>query len=232
MVKDCGGHDHDDDCECCPILSILSIFACCSCSKDDCESRKIWCIVAWFVVSLAVLFGFIILIIYLILHPSKPHYELDGTTVSNLTLSPDHYFLSVTVQITLTTSNPNDRVGIYYDKLDVYAVYKEQQITAPVLLPVSYMGHEDVAVWSPYLIGTDVPLTPGLAAALADDEAAGILLINVKVDGTLRWKVGSWVSAHYYIFVNCPAFLTVDNGNGVGPALYHFQQMSTCSVEV
>nr|CAD1838653.1 unnamed protein product [Ananas comosus var. bracteatus] len=130
--------------------------------------------------------------------------------------------------------NPNDRVGIYYDKLDVYAEYKNQQITVPTELPTGYQGHDDVSVWSPYLAATNVPLAPYLVVALAEDQTAGYLLIDVKVDGRLRWKVGTWISTNYHISVSCPAFLTVLNGNGNGNSLtgYHFQQISSCTVDV
>ncbi|GMG98418.1 hypothetical protein Nepgr_000258 [Nepenthes gracilis] len=40
---------------------------------------------------------------------------------------------------------------VYYEKLDVYAAYRNQQITLPTLLPPTYQGHKDTVVWSPFL---------------------------------------------------------------------------------
>ncbi|XP_072991580.1 NDR1/HIN1-like protein 1 [Typha latifolia] len=208
-AKDCGSHDH-------------------------CKSHKFYRhhVFKW-VIGIVVLIIFIILVIWLVLRPTKPKYYLQDTTVSNLTLYPNSNTLSTIIQVTLSSRNPNDRIGIYYDKLDVYAEYKGQQITIPTLLPRGYQGHNDVSVWSPYLSGEGVPLAPYLLSSLMQDEHAGYMLINIRVYGRLRWKVGTWISGHYHIDVNCPAFLTVNNGdeNGYG-AVFHFQHMSSCSVEV
>ncbi|KAI5012910.1 hypothetical protein ZWY2020_025176 [Hordeum vulgare] len=74
-------------------------------------------------------------------------------------------------------------------------------------VPVVYQGHDDVEVWSPVLSGPSVPFAPNLADALAKDVQAGYLILQVKIDGHARWKVGSWISGHYHIFVTCHAFL-------------------------
>ncbi|URD84308.1 hypothetical protein MUK42_08460, partial [Musa troglodytarum] len=67
------------------------------------------------------------------------------------------------------------------------------------------------------------------------DENAGYILLYVRVGGRLRWKVGTWISGHYHLQVNCPVFLTIDgrNPHGDGPVPYfHFRQMTSCSVDV
>lgn len=83
------------------------------------------------------------------------------------------------------------------------------------------------------MYGDAIPVGPYLSEALGQDENAGLLLINVKVDGRLRWKVGTWVSGHYHVNVNCPAFLTVSNGKGNGGGReFKYEKMTTCSVDV
>ncbi|URE13100.1 Harpin-induced protein 1 [Musa troglodytarum] len=72
------------------------------------------------------------------------------------------------------------------------------------------------------------PVLPGPQRRRHLDQSSGFLLIHVKIDGLIRWKVGSWTSDHYHLFVSCPAFLTFKNGRpGSG-----VQQLSACSVEV
>lgn len=108
-----------------------------------------------------------------------------------------------------------------------------QQITLSSVLPPVYQGHNDIDVWSPYLYGAAVPVAPYLADALQQDCAAGFLLVHVKIDGRIRWKVGSWISGHYHLFVNCPAFLSTRGDGSGGAALsFKFQQMTGCSVDV
>ncbi|EAZ17501.1 hypothetical protein OsJ_33033 [Oryza sativa Japonica Group] len=135
--------------------------------------------------------------------------------------------------VTVASRNPNDRVGVYYDRLDVYASYKYQQITLAASLPPVYQGHGDVDVWSPVLSGPDVPFAPYLGDALAKDVAAEYLILQVKIDGRVRWKVGSWISGHYHLFVTCPAFFIASGGNGYpGANGLKFQTATYCRVEV
>ncbi|XP_008813459.1 NDR1/HIN1-like protein 1 [Phoenix dactylifera] len=169
---------------------------------------------------------FAILVIWLVLRPSKPRFNLQDATVTNFNLAAPN-LLSFTVQITIGSRNPNDRIGIYYDRLDVYADYKGQQITAATALPTGYQGHDDFSVWSPYLYGNNVPLAQYLAVAVDQDESAGFILIYFKIDGRLRWKVGTWISGNYHIDVNCPAFFTVNSTKE-----FQFQKTTSCSVDV
>ncbi|KAJ0969661.1 hypothetical protein J5N97_022538 [Dioscorea zingiberensis] len=168
-----------------------------------------------------------ILIIWLVLRPTRPRFFLQDTSIYQLNLTSPNY-LTTTLQLTISSRNPNDRVGIYYDHLDTYVSYKGQQITLATALPKGYQGHHDVSIWSPYLYGTNVPLAPFLMASLGQDENAGFLLLYVHVDGKLRWRVGSWMSGHYHIGVSCPAFFTCDADKGS----FHFQQTTSCSVDV
>jgi Late embryogenesis abundant protein len=171
-----------------------------------------------------------IFIIWLVLRPTKPQYALQDLIVYNLNLTGST-FLSTTLQATLKSHNPNGRIGIYYDTLHIYAVYKGQQITIPTELPTQYLGHDDISVYSPYMYGTDVPLAPYLIVALNQDQAAGYVFIEVRVHGRLRWKVGTWISGHYHIDVSCPAFLSIGGGGEDGHG-YHFNPVSNCNVDV
>ncbi|EHA8591511.1 NDR1/HIN1-like protein 1 [Cocos nucifera] len=176
---------------------------------------------------LIILVLFVILVVWLVLRPSKPKFYLQGATVGQFNLS-DPNLLSSVIQVTISSCNPNDHISIYYDRLDVYAAYRGQQITAPptTLLTV-YQDHNDVIVWSPYLNGTAILLAPYLATTVVQDESAEVMLIHIKIDGSLRWKVGTWISSHYHIDVNCPALFTVDSSKR-----FQFQNNTSCSVDV
>ncbi|EEF38597.1 conserved hypothetical protein [Ricinus communis] len=187
----------------------------------------------WGIITLAVIVLVVIFFIWLILQPHKPRFILQDATVNALTFSGTN-FLTSNIQVTLSTKNPNERIGIYYEKLDIYASYRNQQMTLGTQLPRSYQGHKDITIWSPFLYGNSVPMSPYLASALNEDLDAGAVLVNIKVDGYLKWKVGSWISGRYRINVNCPAYMTFGNRNhgiadGVG---IKYQFVQGCSVEV
>lgn len=171
---------------------------------------------------------FVILVIWLVLRPTKPRFILQEATAYQLNATSQNT-LTTTLQVTLYTRNPNNRIGIYYDRIDVYAYYRNQQITLSTSIPPTYQGHQDVIVWSPFLYGTSIPVSPYLTVNLNQDESIGYFFVTVKIDGRVRWKVGSWISGHYHLYVSCPAYM-VYNPNGQNSI--HLQQPALCSVDV
>uniref|UniRef100_M8BET1 Late embryogenesis abundant protein LEA-2 subgroup domain-containing protein n=1 Tax=Aegilops tauschii TaxID=37682 RepID=M8BET1_AEGTA len=213
MSKDCGNHGEDDIRRTCRRFLAFLFF-------------------------LALVVAVIALIVYLVLRPTHPRFYLQDASLRQLDVlsanaSAAAGGLSTVLQVPVAPRNPNDRVGVYYDRLDVYASYKYQQITLASALPPVYQGHGDVEVWSPVLSGPNVPFAPYLADALAKDVQAGHLILQVKIDGRVRGKVGSWISGHYHIFATCPAFLVGAGGNGApGASGLRFQTATYCHVEV
>ncbi|CAH2049774.1 unnamed protein product [Thlaspi arvense] len=66
------------------------------------------------------------------------------------------------------------------------------------------------------------------------DQVLGTGLLNIKVDGRVRWKVGSFISGRYHLYVNCPAYISFGNTNSgisVGPAV-KYQLAQICHVDV
>lgn len=120
------------------------------------------------------------------------------------------------MQVTIASRNPNDRVGVYYKTLDAFTTYRDEPVTVPVSMPAIYQGHKDVSVWSPVMSGDAVPVAQYVADAMKQDIAAGYVLLHVRVDGRVKWKVGSWVSGGYHLWVNCPALLAASGGAVVG----------------
>ncbi|CAN6234964.1 unnamed protein product [Urochloa humidicola] len=166
--------------------------------------------------TLAAVVGFIILVIYLALHPSKPSFYLQDVQLRNIDLSDPA--ITIDLQATIASRNPNERVGVYYKSLDAFATYRDEPVTVPVSLPAMYQGHKDASVWSPVMSGDAVPVAAYTADAMRQDIAAGYVLLHVRVEGRVKWKVGSWVSGGYHLFVNCPALLATSGGGAVGGA--------------
>lgn len=209
------------------------------CDKHgDCERQRLYrrCCAALVAIILLVLL--IVLIVWLVLRPSKPRFSLNDVSIVCINVSSSSY-LTVTMQATVAARNPNARVGIYYDRSDVFAEYRGLQITVPTALPVGYQGHLDASVWSPFLSAANVPLPPYIAEALTQDETAGYLLLTVRLVASIRWKAGAFITGHYDLRVRCPALLTVNDGQGSygsnsggGQGYFKFQRAAACVVDV
>ncbi|GAA0169595.1 hypothetical protein LIER_24043 [Lithospermum erythrorhizon] len=203
------------------------------CGHHDEERRQLVRRTLIVVGSFTILILFIILLIFLILRPTKPTFVLQDITVYAFNVSAPNFLIS-NLQITLTTRNPNDRIGIYYDRLDIYASYRTQQVTLTTMLPTTYQGHKDIVTWSPFVYGNMVPIAPYLSESLMQDQMAGTMLLNIRVDGRVRWKVGTFISGKYRLYVNCPAYINFgkpNSGIAVGPAM-KYQLVLQCHVDV
>ncbi|EOA21564.1 hypothetical protein CARUB_v10001972mg [Capsella rubella] len=195
---------------------------------DDLKRRR----VIWAFLGLIGVAAFAVFLVWAILHPHGPRFVLQDVTINEFNITQPNY-LTLNLQVTVSSRNPNDKIGIFYDRLDIYASYRYQEVTIARLLPTTYQGHKEVTVWSPVLIGTAVPVAPYLSPSLNEDGIAGLVLLNIKIDGRVRWKVGSWVSGGYRLHVNCPAFISYPRQlvGGAGPAM-KYQLVQRCAVDV
>lgn len=72
-----------------------------------------------------------------------------------------------------------------------------------------------------------------MLSSLQQDEDDGVVLVNVKVNGKVKWKVGTWVSGKYHIYVNCPAYIRFAGDRSIaGGVAVKFQLWQSCSVDV
>ncbi|KAI3943887.1 hypothetical protein MKW92_017943 [Papaver armeniacum] len=174
---------------------------------------------------------FLIFLIWLTLHPSKPEFFLKQADIYQLNLSTPH-LLNSSIQITLVSKNPNTKVGVFYDQLQVYASYKGQQITVDEYLPPFYQGHEDSNILSASLMGISLPVSPSFGYEVNRDQTIGKLVFSLKINGRLRWKIGAWVSSPYRFIVNCVTIQAFGPNNAVGSGPVSAKQGSQCSTTV
>ncbi|KAF6159640.1 hypothetical protein GIB67_034602 [Kingdonia uniflora] len=173
---------------------------------------------------------FTVFLIWLILRPAKPEFYLKQADVYQFNLSGSSHLLNSSIQITLVSRNPNTKVGIYYDQLKACASYKSQQITIGAPIPPFYQGHEDRNLLIASLIGTGLSVSPSFGYEVSRDQVVGKVVLQLKVNGRLRWKVGTWVSGQYRLSVVCVTMMSFDSNTGAGPL--SLKQGSQCSTSV
>ncbi|KAF7804234.1 NDR1/HIN1-like protein 1 [Senna tora] len=94
---------------------------------------------------------------------------------------------------------------------------------------------QEVDVWSPFVYGTNVPVAPYNFLGLSQDQSAGNVLVTIKIDGRVRWKVGAFVSGRYHLYVRCPAYISFGSrstGISVGENAVKYQVLQRCTVSV
>ncbi|GER33769.1 late embryogenesis abundant protein [Striga asiatica] len=202
------------------------------CDKHDgSRGQKVFRIVAVFVLVVVLA---TILIALTALRPTKPTFTLEDATVFKLNISAPNV-VSTTIQVTVSARNPNSKIGIYYESLHAYAAYRGQQVTYFTAIPPAYQGHRGVDIWSPFIYGADVPVAPYNGLALARDMVDGAIPLTVKVNGQVKWRVGTVVTGRYHLHVTCPAVIPIGNRNNVGIVVgsaIKYQLSQSCSVSV
>ncbi|GLT90105.1 hypothetical protein SLE2022_080570 [Rubroshorea leprosula] len=199
-----------------------------------CERKKLLRKILTFILIAFLLILITILIIWAILRPTKPTFILQDVTVSVFNASTPN-LLTTNFQVTIKSGNPNDRTGIYYDKLDIYATYHGQQVTLPTAIPPTFQGSNEVNVWSPLICGTDVPIAPFNSVLLNQEQSSGGVTLLIKADGRVRWKVGSFTSGRYHLYVRCPAFISFGSGSTgiiISENVVKYQMATRCTVSV
>lgn len=93
----------------------------------DYEERRMRRIVWGGLLGLIVAVAFVVFLVWAILHPHGPRFVLQDVTINDFNISQPN-FLSSNLQVTLSSRNPNDKIGIFYDRLDIYATYRNQEV--------------------------------------------------------------------------------------------------------
>ncbi|KAK6944109.1 Late embryogenesis abundant protein, LEA_2 subgroup [Dillenia turbinata] len=208
MVRDCGRH-----------------------GEDHSKTLKWVGIVVGILIFLSIV---VFIIVRFLVWCKNPIFILQDISVYAFNVSLNPNLLTSTFQVTVSSHNPNDNAGIYYDKLDIYAAYQSQRITLGSSIPPTYQGDNKDDIWSPFIYGTSVPVAPFLALALCQDQSVGSVLLTIKIDGRMRWKVGSVITGPYHLHADCLATITFGSGNTgivVGDAVKYLL-IQRCDVNV
>ncbi|KMZ75147.1 Late embryogenesis abundant (LEA) hydroxyproline-rich glycoproteinfamily [Zostera marina] len=184
----------------------------------------------YIVLALIIFFSLAILISWLVLRPHKPQFSVRHVSVEVFNISTNPSVIKTNIQVSIFSRNPNKHAGIYYESLEFYATYRYHQITLPNHIPYgSFQGSKDVTIWSPYISGNSIPIASYAVQTLKQEEKAGMVILNVVVDGKIRWKIGPWKFGRFHLFVNCQSFINTST-----PSAYTFQsqQNNNCKVDV
>ncbi|KAH7861897.1 hypothetical protein Vadar_032345 [Vaccinium darrowii] len=183
--------------------------------------------------------GITVLTLWLVYRPHKPNFTVVSVNVLNLTTttSPPPPSVSASMQFSIITKNPNDRVSILYDRLSAYVLYRNQMITQPVALPPLFHEKRSSVEMAPVLGGGAcgvcgggvVAVAPEVASGLGMDEEYGVVGLRLVLLGKIRWKAGGITTGRYGIYVKCDVLVRLCKGV-VGQA--PFVAPPVCNVDV
>lgn len=148
-----------------------------------------------------------ITVIYFVFHPKIPQYEVNSLRVSNLGINLD-LSLSALFKVEITARNPNEKIGIYYEKGGRLQVWYTKTKLCEGPIPKFYQGHRNVTRLNVDLAGR-AQFGNTVLSALQQQQQTGRVPLDLKVDAPVSVKLGKLKLRKVRILGNCK--LVVDS---------------------
>jgi len=186
------------------------------------RSNLLRCI-AIFILALIILVGIAVIIIWLVLKPKRLEYTVENAAIHNFNLT-DANHLYANFDFTIRSYNPNSRVSIYYDTVEVSVRYEDQTLATNAVQPF-FQSHKNVTRLHVGLTAQTVALYDSVPKDLRLERSSGDIELDVWMRARIRFKVGVWKSKHRVLKIFC------------SPVLVHFSkgksfERAPCDVEL
>jgi hypothetical protein len=119
--------------------------------------------------------------------------------IQNLTLSGQ--LINSSIQITILSTNPNQRVDIYFHQFNVYATYNNKKIIGDSISQQFNQRQVEKTLLYTTLSGNGV-LEPSISYELGQDIISEKLSLDIQANGQLQWKFADWMSPPYPISIS------------------------------
>lgn len=157
-------------------------------------------LIAIIILALIVLVGLAVLIIWLAVKPKGLVYVLEDGSIHGFSLGNNH--LNATFDFVLRAYNPNKKVSIYYDSMEVSAAYDDQTLATDGLQPF-FQSHRNVTRLQIKLVAQSLLLSGSVSKELQQEKSSGKVELELRVKAKIRFKVGIWKSQHRTLRVFC-----------------------------
>ncbi|XP_057513795.1 NDR1/HIN1-like protein 26 [Actinidia eriantha] len=174
--------------------------------KDSLTTRISKLICGIFLIILLTV-GIIIFILWLSLRPHRPRFHVRDFSVPGLDQA--NGFENAQVIFNLTARNANQKIGYYYDAMQVTLNYKDINIGKTYLLFPFYQEPKNTTVLYGVLSGATLTVNNQRWTEFQSDRRGGVVVFRLQVTSIIRFKVFKWISKRHKMHANCEV--------GVGP---------------
>ncbi|KAI4308296.1 hypothetical protein L6164_031385 [Bauhinia variegata] len=171
------------------------------------------CCLCWLlglIFVLIVLLGIAAGVLYLVFRPEAPDYTVNRIAVKgiNITSASLSAAISPEFDVAVRANNPNDKIGIYYEKDSSVEIYYNVVRLCKGALPAFYQPSNNVTVFETALKGSGIELSSTDIKALVNAQNQGKVTLNLKIRAPVKIKVGSVKTWKITVKVDCD--VTVD----------------------
>ncbi|XP_050212850.1 uncharacterized protein At1g08160 [Mercurialis annua] len=178
---------------------------------------KLLRVIALVILTLIVILGLVVLITWLIIRPKQIEYSIENGSVSNFNLKNNH--LNASFDIFIRAHNPNRRISIYYDVIDVSLSYDDQTLAFNTLEPF-HQPRRNVTRLEAKLEARDAALAKSLSNDMRVEKKSGQLQLDLRIKARIRFKVGIMKFKHKHLSVICPAVVVHFSSSKIAQRTY------------
>lgn len=156
--------------------------------------------IAIVLLALIILVALAVLIIWLVVKPKRLVYTIEDGSIKGFNLTNDH--LDANFYFAIRAYNPNKKVKIYNDKVEVSVYYNDQKVAFNSVSPF-FQPHQNVTRLGVSLLARNASLNHEDSKDLRLEKSSGEIEFEVKVKSRIRYRVGKWKSSHRTMKVTC-----------------------------
>jgi hypothetical protein len=142
-------------------------------------------------ICLAVIFGVILVITWLVLRPSLPHFTLTTLSLSNFSASNTNQSLTGTWRLSFNVRNGNKKMSVTYNALRSSIFYHSYYITESSLPPFKQETKSETVLNATFSAANSY-LEQRAVNDLNGDRSEGSVPFDVQVLASSSFRSGSW----------------------------------------
>ncbi|THF97163.1 hypothetical protein TEA_003293 [Camellia sinensis var. sinensis] len=162
---------------------------------------KCFCWTTSLLILLIVIIAIVTTFIYVVFQPEIPKYSIDSMRITQFNLNNDTS-LSAVLNVNFTATNPNKKIGIYYEHGSHISMWYADTQLCQGFLPKFYQSHQNVTVLDVALTGQTLNATD-LLHSMQEQQQSGSIPLNLRVKVPVRINLGSLKLMKWKFLVRC-----------------------------
>lgn len=149
--------------------------------------------------SLLLIVGLIIFILWLSLRPHRPRFYLNSFSIINQPGSP--------ILFNVSDRNPNQNIGIYYTDMNSSVYFFDQVVASGPVMFAFYQPPKNTTLVRGLL--AEVANAP-ILSQISSSQLAGQVQLRLELESIIRFRLSTWDTHNHRMHVSCDLTVGAD----------------------
>uniref|UniRef100_A0A7N0UMA6 Late embryogenesis abundant protein LEA-2 subgroup domain-containing protein n=1 Tax=Kalanchoe fedtschenkoi TaxID=63787 RepID=A0A7N0UMA6_KALFE len=154
------------------------------CNPFSCLCKCVFNLIFKLILTAIVILGLVVLVLWLIFRPNQLKFHITDASLTQFDLA--NSTLKYNLAVNGSVRNPNSRIGVYYDVIQVDTFYKDQRFSTVNLTPF-YQGHKNSSDLVMAFKGQQVIVVD--SGDYASEKAAGVFQVELRMRLRVRFRL-------------------------------------------